>query len=267
MAGRTHRGVLPPQGRRIESGTVGVEPPSPRAEWQVRQSRSEWQETQLSRFCRAAWPWPRRNDRLASWYPALQPSGGEPGAHVTVGAELRGCGNRRRLVSRVYAAAGWRGEESGRMVARASHRPRRAGGSRDTADRAWQPLQVCGRRRASRRAARKSRCRVRRGAPVNRAPRPRPGPAAGMASAAVGCRRGTPGSSPGYDRWRTAPPPSGRRLRAAGRNAGIRVARWRLELRLDGQGARIGRERLDGGHLRRVDVAFGAEVPRVAGGA
>jgi len=32
-----------------------------RAEWQLRQSRSEWQATQLSRFCRAAWPWPRTN--------------------------------------------------------------------------------------------------------------------------------------------------------------------------------------------------------------
>ena len=47
----------------------------------------------------------------------------------------------------------------------------------------------------------------------------------------------------------------------------IRVAGWSLQLRLDGEGARIRRQRLNRCHLRRIDVAFTAEIPGMAGSA
>ena len=49
--------------------------------------------------------------------------------------------------------------------------------------------------------------------------------------------------------------------------AGVRVAGWRLQLRLDREGARIRPQRLNCCHLRCVDVALATEVPGVAGGA
>ena len=206
VARRAHRGVLAAEGLRVEARTVRVEPAAALggvaaetvplrmtgdAALQVLASRLTVVQEKLRLGIVVS-----RSSQAIPWSRA-------PRSHDSPRRTATGCGSRRRTgracMRRRDGSSGTR-----RDGIRDSDPPRWAGGNPGTGIATWHAAQLCGRADASSAwlSEKSMPCESGRFRST-RAPGPRPGPAACMASATVGAPGGSRDSSPACGRWRT----------------------------------------------------------------